>query len=284
MLYVIRVDTEQNTSMFLITPKQPVTNVSFCCLYTLTLSLSGTSWTAQTLTPPSLILTANHEACTAPSPSSFHPGSSPCRVRAPGLVEEAWRSAPASGSWGGTRVPSSPPPAPPAPYASRPTPSTARSQTGGAPWRRTEVTRASQPAAGGETLLIRSLRRSRDVTEPGRSSDLQLAFMCYRLVMRSLYSSWWTNQTDAHRKCLFLTLHSFAFFIQAMLSDLFSSLNWDQIRSHWSKTYNTGHNAQRTWCRVLQRPNKITKKNKSSTEKECESETLDSGLFLFKTN
>lgn len=87
-----------------------------------------------------------------------------------------------------------------------------------------------------------------------------------------------------HRKRLFLTLHSFAFFIQAVLSDLFSSLNWDQIRSHWSKTYNTGHNAQRTWCRVLQRPNKITKKNKSSTEKECESETLDSGLFLFKTN
>lgn len=40
MLYVIRVDTEQNTSMFLITPKQPVSNVSFCCLYTLTLSLS----------------------------------------------------------------------------------------------------------------------------------------------------------------------------------------------------------------------------------------------------
>lgn len=87
-----------------------------------------------------------------------------------------------------------------------------------------------------------------------------------------------------HRKHLFLTLHSFAFFIQAMLSDLFSLLNWDQIRSLWSKTYNTGHNAQRTWCRVLQRPNKPTKKNKSSTEKECESETLDSGLFLFKTN
>ncbi|XP_026184991.1 stromal interaction molecule 1-like isoform X5 [Mastacembelus armatus] len=41
---------------------------------------------------------SNHEACTAPSPSSCRPGCTPCRVRAPGSSEEAWRRVPALGS------------------------------------------------------------------------------------------------------------------------------------------------------------------------------------------
>lgn len=159
------------------------------------LSFSGTLWTAQTLTPPSLTLMASHETCTAPSPSSFHPGSTPGRVRVLGLApwEEASRRAPASGSWGAARPPPSPPPAPHAPSASRRTPPTANSSSrppprpahqavvawrasssrpGGALWRSTRVKRASRPAAGGETLLIRSLRRSRDVTERLKTKNL----------------------------------------------------------------------------------------------------------------
>lgn len=152
------------------------------------LCFSEILWVVRILTPPSRSHKMKHKTCTVPSPASSQaPGSTPCRVWAPGSVEEEdWRKAPVSGSWGVVpsmdssppvrpvrsgsplttamprwRFPPLPPPAPLAMVEGR----LYSSPPGEVQLKITCARTAIHPAAGGEKLLIKSLRRSRDATE-----------------------------------------------------------------------------------------------------------------------
>lgn len=142
-------------------------------------------WVVRILTPPFLYHKMKHETCTVPSPTSSQaPGSTHCRVWAPGSVEkEDWRKAPASGSWGAVPSIDLPPPVRPARSGSPLTTLMPRwrfpplplpaplviaegrlysSQPGEVQLKITCARTVIHPAAAGEKLLIRSSRRSRD--------------------------------------------------------------------------------------------------------------------------
>lgn len=152
------------------------------------LCFSEILWVVRILTPPSLSHKMKHETCTVPSPTSSQaPGSTPCRVWAPESVEEEdWRKAPASGSWRVVPSMDSPPPVQPARSGSPlttpmpkwrfpPLPLPAplvmaegwlySSQPGEVQLKITCARTVIHPAAGGEKLLIRSSRKSRDATK-----------------------------------------------------------------------------------------------------------------------